>query len=74
MAGLTIGNLNAQGLEPVGHIAGMAASVIGAISTVLSVVLAAPVGLAFNGTALPLMLGVATFAALGFALMRVVPR
>jgi DHA1 family bicyclomycin/chloramphenicol resistance-like MFS transporter len=74
MAGLTIGNLNALGLEPVGHIAGMAASVIGAISTVLSVVLAAPVGLAFNGTALPLMLGVATFAALGFALMRVVPR
>jgi DHA1 family bicyclomycin/chloramphenicol resistance-like MFS transporter len=70
MAGLTIGNLNALGLEPVGHIAGMAASVIGAISTVASVALAVPVGLAFDGTALPLMLAVAGFAALALAVMQ----
>ncbi|NGQ90802.1 multidrug effflux MFS transporter [Rhodobacter sp. HX-7-19] len=74
MTGLTIGNLNALGLEPVGHVAGMAASVMGAIATVVSVVLAAPVGLMFDGTAYPLMAGVAVFAAAGWGLMRVMPR
>jgi MFS transporter, DHA1 family, multidrug resistance protein len=74
MAGLTLGNLNALALEPVGHIAGMASSVTGAIATVVSVILAAPVGLMFDGTALPLMTGVAVFAALGFTLMRTIPR
>ena len=74
MTGLTIGNLNALGLEPVGHIAGMAASVMGAIATVASVVLAVPVGLAFNGTPYPLMAGVAIFAAAGWALMRLIPK
>ena len=74
MVGLTIGNLNALGLEPVGHIAGMAASVMGAIATVASVVLAAPVGMMFDGTAYPLMGGVAVFALAGWGLMRVMPR
>jgi DHA1 family bicyclomycin/chloramphenicol resistance-like MFS transporter len=74
MTGLTIGNLNALGLEPVGHIAGMAASVMGSIATVASVLLAAPVGLMFDGTALPLMAGVLVFAALAWALMRLIPR
>lgn len=74
MTGLTIGNLNALALEPVGHVAGMAASVVGAIATVASVVLAAPVGLMFDGTAYPLMAGVAVFAAGGWGLMRLIPR
>jgi len=65
MLGLTIGNLNALAMEPLGHIAGMAASVIGSVATVLSVAIAAPVGLAFNGTALPLCVGV--FVAIGSA-------
>lgn len=70
MAGMTLGNLNALALEPVGHIAGMAASVTGAISTVASVLLAAPLGLAFDGTPVPMMLGVAIFSTLAFGLMR----
>ena len=74
MAGLTLGNLNALALEPVGHIAGMASSVTGAIATVVSVMIAAPVGLMFDGTALPLMAGVAIFAAIAFAMMRTIPR
>jgi len=67
---MTLGNLNALALEPVGHIAGMAASVTGAISTVASVLLAAPLGLAFDGTPVPMMLGVAIFSTLAFGLMR----
>lgn len=70
MVGMTIGNLNAIALEPVGHIAGMAASVTGALSTVFSVLLAAPVGLAFNGTPLPLMIGVMVFTGLAYAVVR----
>lgn len=68
-AGLTIGNLNAIAMEPLGHVAGMAASVIGAVSTVLSVLLAVPVGLAFDGTPLPLAIGILAMAVIAFALM-----
>ena len=70
MVGLTVGNLNALGLEPVGHIAGMAASVIGSVATVASVALAVPVGLMFDGTPLPLMASVAVFTLIGFGVMR----
>ncbi len=70
MMGLTLGNLNAMAMEPVGHIAGLAASVISSLATVLSVLLAIPVGLAFNGTALPLMAGVTVFLTLALVLMR----
>lgn len=74
VTGLTMGNLNALAMEPVGHQAGMASSVIGAISTVLSVVLAVPVGLAFDGSPLPLMLGVLCFGIVCLGLMRVLPK
>ncbi len=74
MAGLTMGNLNALALEPVGHIAGMAASVVGAISTVAAVAIAVPLGLAFDGTPVPLATGIAVLAALSFWLMQTIPR
>jgi DHA1 family bicyclomycin/chloramphenicol resistance-like MFS transporter len=70
MLGLTMGNLNALAMEPVGHIAGLAASVISSLATVGSVLLAIPVGLAFNGTVLPLLAGVAVLIASGLLLMR----
>jgi len=74
LGGLTIGNLNALGMEPVGHIAGMAASVMGALATVGAVIFAVPLGLAFNGTPLPLMIGITIFALLGSVLMRAMPK
>ena len=45
-AGLTFGNLTALAMEPMGHIAGMAASVVGAIATVGAVMVSAPIGFA----------------------------
>lgn len=66
--GLTLGNLNALALEPLGHIAGMAASITAGLATVGSILLAVPVGLAFNGTPLPLLIGVAIFASLALLL------
>ncbi len=69
MAGVTLGNLNAIAMEPMGHIAGMAASVIGAISTVLAAAIAAPVGLLFDGSIAPLAAGLMTMCVIGFGLM-----
>ncbi|SPH17807.1 Bicyclomycin resistance protein [Defluviimonas aquaemixtae] len=73
MAGLTLGNLNALALEPMGHIAGTAASIVAAIATVLSVPIAVPFGLAFDGTPVPLMTGVLIFCLIALPLMRAVP-
>lgn len=70
MAGMTLGNLNALALEPVGHVAGMAASVVGSVATVMSVLLAVPVGLMFDGTPLPVMAAVAVFSTGGLLVMR----
>jgi DHA1 family bicyclomycin/chloramphenicol resistance-like MFS transporter len=54
LAGMTIGNLNALAMEPVGHIAGIAASLLGGIATLLGTCIAIPVGLLFAGTPAPL--------------------
>lgn len=70
IVGLTIGNLNALAMVPMGHIAGMAASVIGSIATVAAVMIAAPVGLAFDGTPLPAATGVLVCATLAFLFVR----
>ena len=70
MMGLSMGNLNALAMEPVGHIAGLAASVTSAIATVGSVIIAVTVGLVFDGTAVPLMSGVAVFIGLALAMVR----
>jgi DHA1 family bicyclomycin/chloramphenicol resistance-like MFS transporter len=73
MAGVTLGNINAIAMEPMGHVAGMAASVILALATVAGVAIAAPIGLAFDGTALPLVLSVLVIAALALAAMQRLP-
>jgi DHA1 family bicyclomycin/chloramphenicol resistance-like MFS transporter len=70
MMGLTLGNLNAMAMEPLGHVAGLAASLISSLGTIGSVVLAVPLGLLFDGTALPLMAGVLVYAILCLGLMR----
>ena len=64
-AGLTMGNLTALAMEPVGHIAGTAASLVSAIATIGSVLLAAIVGQFFDGTPAAMIAGVALFATLG---------
>lgn len=70
MAGVTFGNLNALALQSMGHIAGMAASIVAAISTVLATLIAAPVGLLYNGTALPAIVATLVCSGLAWAMMR----
>lgn len=73
-AGLTIGNLNALGMEEMGHIAGLAASVIAAVSTVGAVLIAAPIALQFDGTPLPIAIGTLLCAALALWLTNKIKR
>ncbi len=62
--GILFGNFNALAMEPLGHIAGVAAAVVGSLTTFMSVFLGTWIGLSFDGTVLPLVIG---FAALGTA-------
>lgn len=62
--GILFGNFNALAMEPVGHMAGLGAAIVGALSTFLALPLAWIIGTAFNGTVMPLVLG---FAILGSA-------
>ncbi len=57
LKGLYFGNLNALAMEPMGKIAGMASAIIGASATMVGILIAVFIGLAFNGTATPVLLG-----------------
>ncbi len=72
--GLVFGNLNALALEPLGHIAGMATSVMGGISTMAAAILATPIARAFDGTAGPLAIGALLCAALALVCVRLAAR
>ncbi len=54
---MIFGNMNAMALEPLGHVAGTAASVMGGVSTMAAALIATPIARAYDGTALPVTLG-----------------
>jgi MFS transporter, DHA1 family, multidrug resistance protein len=65
--GILFGNLNSMAMEPLGHIAGMGAAVVGALSTFISVPFGTYIGQLYDGTVQPMVLGFAffgTFAAI----------
>lgn len=70
MAGVTFGNLNAMALQRMGHVAGMAASVIAAVSTIGAVLIAAPIGLLYDGTARPIIMATLICSAAALWMMR----
>jgi DHA1 family bicyclomycin/chloramphenicol resistance-like MFS transporter len=59
--GLLFGNLNALAMQPLGHIAGTGAAVVGATSMLISLGFGTWIGQSYDGTVLPLVIG---FAAL----------
>lgn len=69
MAGVTFGNLNALALQRMGHVAGMAASIIAALSTVAATLIAAPVGLLYDGTPVPVIAAALICSAVAWGLM-----
>ncbi|MCO4781726.1 MAG: multidrug effflux MFS transporter [Candidatus Cloacimonetes bacterium] len=55
--GMTFGNFNTLAIEPLGHIAGVANSVISSVQTFISVGLGAGIGYLYDGTIIPLCSG-----------------
>jgi DHA1 family bicyclomycin/chloramphenicol resistance-like MFS transporter len=65
--GLIVPNFNALAMEPQGHNAGMASSLIGFTTTGAGAVFGGIVGHLFNGTVLPLALGFSCLSIMSFA-------
>ncbi len=63
--GLVFGNLNAIAMEPMGHVAGIAAAVIGASSSLISMGLGTYIGQAYNQSVMPVTLGFIIVPTLG---------
>lgn len=63
--GILFGNFNARAMEPMGHIAGIAAAVTGSVSTLVALAIGTPFGRAYDGTVLPLIAGYLTSGVLG---------
>jgi DHA1 family bicyclomycin/chloramphenicol resistance-like MFS transporter len=59
-------NFNAIAMHPVGHVAGMASSLLGAFITTAGVVCGGFIGRSFNGTPMPLAVGFATLGICAF--------
>ncbi len=67
--GILFGNFNAMAMEPLGHVAGMASSLIGSITTLVSLTLGYFIGAAYNGTVIPLTVGFVVLSGLSQLLM-----
>lgn len=65
--GLVVSNFNAMAMEPVGHVAGTASSLLGFTSTIGGAVMGSLLGQMFDGTTLPLTTGFAVFGLLALA-------
>ena len=68
--GLLFSNLNAMAMQPLGHVAGTGAAVVGSLSTLNSLVLGTLIGQSYNGTILPLVAGFAVLSILAMLSMR----
>lgn len=55
--GLVFGNVNALAMEPMGHVAGIASAIIGATSSIMSMIIGTAIGQLYNDTLLPLTCG-----------------
>jgi DHA1 family bicyclomycin/chloramphenicol resistance-like MFS transporter len=68
--GILFGNMNALAMEPLGHIAGIGAAVVGSLSTLISVPIGIIIGQGYNGTILPLVAGLAILTSLSILVVR----
>ena len=72
--GMIFGNLNSLAMEPLGHVAGLAAAIFGAGSTFISLPLSWMVSGYFGDSVAPLLIGFAVMGALSLLLMLVADR
>jgi MFS transporter, DHA1 family, multidrug resistance protein len=72
--GLLFGNLNAMAMQSLGRVAGLGASVIASISSLLAVALAVALGRFYDMTVYPLAAGFVLAGAVSLALVLAAPR
>lgn len=67
--GLVFGNINAMAMEPMGHVAGIAAAIIGSTSSIMSMSIGTVIGQMYNGTVIPVTAGFLIFSSISMAIL-----
>lgn len=67
--GLVFGNINALAMEPMGHVAGIAAAIIGSVSSIMSMLIGTVIGQMYNGTLVPVTAGFLLFGCINMAIL-----
>ena len=68
--GILFGNQNSLAMEPLGHLAGIGAAVVGSLSTLISMPLGTLIGRSYNSTVIPLIVGIAVLSGLSLSVVR----
>jgi len=68
--GVLFGNQNSIAMEPLGHLAGIGSAVVGSLSTLISMPLGTIIGQNYNGTVLPLVIGISVLSGLSILVVR----
>ncbi|WP_062067094.1 multidrug effflux MFS transporter [Cellvibrio sp. OA-2007] len=68
--GLVFGNVNAMAMEPMGHVAGIASAIIGATSSIMSMLIGTGIGQMYNGTLIPVTSGFLVLATLSLVILQ----
>ena len=67
--GILFGNQNSLAMEPLGNLAGIGAAVVGSLSTLISIPLGTLIGQSYNGTVVPLIIGIAVLSGLSLGVV-----
>ena len=68
--GILFGNMNALAMQPLGHLAGIGAAIIGSFSTLLAMLIGLIIGRSYDGTVIPLILGMVIGSGLSLLIVR----
>ena len=68
--GILFGNQNALAMEPLGRLAGIGAAVVGSLSTLIQMPLGTVIGQSYNGTILPLVIGIGVLTGISIFVVR----
>jgi DHA1 family bicyclomycin/chloramphenicol resistance-like MFS transporter len=68
--GILFGNQNSLAMEPLGHLAGIGAAIVGSLSTLISMLLGTWIGQSYNGTVLPLIIGLVALSGISLFVVR----
>ena len=68
--GLVFGNVNAMAMEPMGHVAGIASAIIGATSSIMSMLIGTAIGQMYNDTLIPVTSGFLVLAILALGILQ----